>query len=69
MKLYFVIMAASSQIGHFSSALSYDTKSVTRIYFFHFAISISTPEKKKFPLWEDFCANVLKRTFKPKIAE
>ena len=47
MKLYFVIMAALSQIGHFSSALSYHTKSVTRIYFFHFAISISTPEKRK----------------------
>ena len=48
MKLFFVIMAALSQIGHFSSALSSDTKSVTRIYFFfNFAIIISRREIKK----------------------
>ena len=35
-KIYFVIRAALSQIGHFSSALLSDTKSVTPIYFFEF---------------------------------
>ena len=69
MTLYFVITTASSQIGHFSSALSSDTKSVTRIYFLNFAISTSKREIKTFPLWEDFRANVLKRTFKPRIEE
>ena len=69
MTLYFVIMTALSQIGHFSSALSSDTKSVTRIYLFNFAISTSKREIKTFPLWEDFRANVLKRTFKTRIEE
>ena len=57
MKLYFVIMADLSQIGHFSSALSSETKSLTPIYYLSFGIGNSSPnsrgEMKKFPLWED----------------
>ena len=36
MKLYFVIMADLSQIEHFSSALSSETKSATPIYYLNF---------------------------------
>jgi len=43
MKLYFVIIANLLQIGHFSSALSYETKSLTPIYLFSFGISYSSP--------------------------
>ena len=37
-KLNFVVTAALSQIGHFSSALSSDTKSVNHIYVLDFVI-------------------------------
>ena len=69
MKLYFVISAALSQIGHFSSALSSDVKSVNPICFFDFARSISRREINKFPVLEYFSATSLRRTFKPWIAE
>ena len=57
MKLYFVVTAALSQIGHFSSALSSDTKSVNPIYFFDFAISISRPQMTNF-----HCEKIFART-------
>ena len=47
MELFFVIMADLSQIEHFSSALSSETKSVTSLYFFDFGISNSSPNSRR----------------------
>ena len=60
MKLCFVVMAGLSQIGHFPSAFSSETKSVTPCIFLILdLIPNSRREMKKIPLWEDLRANVL----------
>ena len=59
MKLYFVITAALSQIGHFSGSLLSGTKSVTPIYLCFLILREAFPGAK---LKNFQCGKILART-------
>ena len=63
-RLHLVIMTDLSKLGHFSTAIFSQTKSVTPIFFSIFGVSTlstnSREEMKKISPQEDFGANVLK---------